>query len=65
MVAVPGTAECASAADDTGIAFQLTTLVVVATPGTSAVYSIAARPSRGSKATHDYLWSQGTKPVCT
>lgn len=32
------------------IAFLLTTLVVVATPGTGAVYSIAAGLSRGSKA---------------
>lgn len=33
-----------------GIAFLLTTLVVVATPGTGAVYSIAAGLSRGTKA---------------
>src|SRR5688500_3567984 len=32
------------------IAFLLTTLVVVATPGTGAVYSIAAGLSRGSRA---------------
>ncbi|EDV5156911.1 LysE family translocator, partial [Salmonella enterica subsp. enterica] len=32
------------------IAFLLTTLVVVATPGTGAVYSIAAGLSRGAKA---------------
>jgi threonine/homoserine/homoserine lactone efflux protein len=32
------------------IAFLLTTLVVVATPGTGAVYSIAAGLSRGSSA---------------
>ena len=32
------------------IAFLLTTLVVVATPGTGAVYSIAAGLSRGTKA---------------
>jgi hypothetical protein len=31
------------------IAFLLTTLVVVATPGTGAVYSIAAGLSRGSR----------------
>jgi len=32
------------------IAFLLTTLVVVATPGTGAVYSIAAGLFRGSRA---------------
>ena len=32
------------------IAFLLTTLVVVATPGTGAVYSIAAGLARGSRA---------------
>ena len=32
------------------VAFLLTTLVVVATPGTGAVYSIAAGLSRGSRA---------------
>ena len=32
------------------VAFLLTTLVVVATPGTGAVYSIAAGQSRGTKA---------------
>jgi threonine/homoserine/homoserine lactone efflux protein len=32
------------------IVFLLTTLVVVATPGTGAVYSIAAGLSRGSRA---------------
>ena len=32
------------------VAFLLTTLVVLATPGTGAVYSIAAGLSRGSRA---------------